>query len=199
MVLPKRLAAACFSLHRGTNQQKESRYMPEILSLHPTDATKWLSQLIVLLQDAVDSGASVGFLAPLSNPDAHQYWTGVFGEVGEQSRIVLAAVQQDQIVGSVQLALGTMPNALHRAEVQKLLVRRSHRRHGIGRALMTAVEEAARQEGRHLLVLDTRLGDDAERLYTRMGYLRVGVIPQFARGSSGTLDATVLFYRDLSS
>jgi hypothetical protein len=39
--------------------------MPEIMPLQPTDAAKWLPQLIVLLQDAVDSGASVGFLAPL--------------------------------------------------------------------------------------------------------------------------------------
>jgi acetyltransferase len=106
-------------------------------------------------------------------------------------------VREDQIIGSVQLALGTMSKALHRTKVQKLLVLRSHRRHGIGRALMTAVEGAACHDGRHLLVLDTRLGDDAERLYARMGYLRVGVIPQFARRSSGTLDATVIFYRDL--
>ena len=63
---------------------------------------------------------------------------------------------------------------------------------------MTAVEEVARQKGRYLLVLDTRLGDDAQRLYTRMGYLQVGVIPRFARSSTGTLDATVIFYRDLS-
>jgi acetyltransferase len=173
--------------------------MPEITPLHPEDAAKWVPQLVELLRDAVDGGASVGFLAPLSDADACQYWTEVFSEVGQQSRIVLAAVQQDRVVGSVQLALGTMPNALHRAEVQKLLVRRSHRRHGLGQALMTAVEEAARQKGRHLLVLDTRLGDDAQRLYTRMGYLQVGVIPQFARSSTGTLDATVIFYRDLSA
>jgi acetyltransferase len=64
---------------------------------------------------------------------------------------------------------------------------------------MTAVEGVACQEGRHLLLLDTRLGDDAERLYTRMGYLRIGVMPQFARSSRGTLDATVIFYRDLSA
>jgi acetyltransferase len=90
-----------------------------------------------------------------------------------------------------------MLNGLHHAEVQKLLVLRSHRRHGIGQALMTAVEEAALQGRRYLLVLDTRLGYDAERLYTRMGYLRVGVIPQFARSSTGTLAAAVIFYRDL--
>jgi acetyltransferase len=106
-------------------------------------------------------------------------------------------MQEDQIIGSVQLALGAMPNALRRALVQKLLVLRSHRRHGIGQALMTAVEEAALQGRRHLLVLDTRLGDDVERLYTRMGYLRVGVIPQFAHSLTGTVAATVIFYRDL--
>jgi GNAT superfamily N-acetyltransferase len=138
-------------------------------------------------------------LAPLPDADARRYWTEVFSEIGQQSRIVLAAVQDDQIIGSVQLALGTMPDALHRAEVQKRLVLRSHRRHGIGQALMTAVEEIARQEGRRLLVLDTRLGDDAERLYARMGYRRVGVIPRFARSSTGMLDATVIFYRDLSA
>ncbi len=173
--------------------------MYTIQRLETDSAARWVPQLVELLRDAVDAGASVGFLAPLSDSDGRQYWTEVFSEVGRQSRIVLAAVQHDQIVGSVQLALGTMPNALHRAEVQKLIVLRSHRRHGIGQALMTAVEEAARQEGRHVVVLDTRLGDDAERLYTHMGYLRVGVIPQFARSSTGTLDATVIFYRDLSA
>jgi acetyltransferase len=173
--------------------------MYTIQQLKADCAAKWVPQLVKLLQNAVDGGASVGFIAPLSDADACQYWTEVFSEVGQQSRIVLAAVQENQIIGSVQLALRTMPNAWHRAEVQKLLVLRSHRRHGIGQALMTAVEEAARQEGRHLLVLDTRLGDDAERLYTCMGYLRVSVIPQFARSSTGTLDATVIFYRDLSA
>jgi ribosomal protein S18 acetylase RimI-like enzyme len=103
------------------------------------------------------------------------------------------------MVGSVQLALATMPNALHRAEVQKLLVLRSSHRQGLGHALMLEVETVARQEGRELLVLDTRLGDAAERLYTRIGYTRVGVIPKFARSSAGSLDATVILYRDLLS
>jgi acetyltransferase len=94
-------------------------------------AAKSVPRLVALSRDAVDSGTSMGFLAPLSYADACQYWTEVFFEVGQRRRIVLAAVQQDQVVGSVQLALGTMPNALHRAEVQKLLVRRSHRRRGL--------------------------------------------------------------------
>jgi GNAT superfamily N-acetyltransferase len=172
--------------------------MPEIMPLRPGDAARWLPQLIGLLQDAVDSGASVGFLAPLSDVDAHQYWTKIFAQVSQKGRIVLAAIYEGAIVGSVQLELASMPNAWHRAEVQKLLVLQSWRRLGIGQALMTAIEQAARQERRQLLVLDTRLGDAAERLYARMGYMRVGVIPKFALSSAGTLDTTVIFYRDLS-
>lgn len=173
--------------------------MPDIMLLHPEDAARWLPQLIGLLQDAVDSGPSVGFLAPLSDGQPRQYWTKVFAQVGERTRIVLAAVHSGAIVGSVQLDLASMPNALHRAEVQKLLVLRPWRRQGTGQELMTAVEHAARKAARQLLVLDTRLGDAAERLYSRMGYRRVGVIPKFASNSAGGLDATVIFYRDLSS
>jgi ribosomal protein S18 acetylase RimI-like enzyme len=173
--------------------------MSQIQRLDAEHAARWLPELVILLRDAVDSGASVGFLAPLSDADSRTYWAEVFAEVGQKRRILLAAVQDSMMVGSVQLALATMPNAWHRAEVQKLLVLRAYRRQGIGQALMLEVERVARQEGRHLLVLDTRLGDAAERLYTRIGYTRVGVIPKFARSSAGSLDATVIFYRDLSS
>jgi GNAT superfamily N-acetyltransferase len=115
-----------------------------------------------LLQDAVDGGASLGCLAPLSDGEAPRYWTKVFVQVGDNGRIVLAAVSDGAIVGSVQLELASMPNALHRAEVQKLLVIRSWRRRGLGRSLMTAIEQVARREGCQLLVLDTRLGDAAD-------------------------------------
>ncbi|HSF31852.1 MAG TPA: GNAT family N-acetyltransferase [Candidatus Tectomicrobia bacterium] len=172
--------------------------MPNILPLQPKEAARWLPQLIVLLQDAVDSGASVGFLAPLSDIDAYHYWMKAFEQLSEKSRIMLVAVHEGTVVGSAQLELALQQNAQHRAEVQKLLVLRSWRRQGIGLALMTAIEQAARQGGRSLLVLDTRLGDAAEQLYTRMGYTRVGVIPRFALSSSGLLDATVVFCRELS-
>jgi acetyltransferase len=197
--MPAGCVGACFSARRHINQHQERRDMPEIMPLQPTDAAKWLPQLIVLLQDAVDSGASVGFLAPLAEVDAYHYWMKAFVQLSEKGRIILAAVHDSTIVGSVQLELASMPNASHRAEVQKLLVLRSWRRQGIGLALMTAIEQAAIQAGRPLLVLDTRLGDAAEQLYTRMGYTRVGVIPLFALSSTGILDATVVFSRQLSN
>jgi ribosomal protein S18 acetylase RimI-like enzyme len=153
------------------------------------------SELAELLIDTVSSGASVGFLTPPSIDDAIRYWI----EVGEcQTRITLVAESGHRIVGSVQLDLCARPNAIHRAEILNLLVHRGARRQGIGRALLAAAEESAREQGRTLLVLDTRRGDSSEALYRSLGYHEAGVIPRYARASTGELHDTVLFYKELS-
>src|SRR5579872_3957861 len=112
-----------------------------------------LSQLISVLQDGVASGASIGFLAPLDDRTARAYWIGVIEDVARGTCVLLLARQGDQIIGTVQLALATKPNGLHRAEVQKLLVVRLARRQGIGRLLMEAAAREAKREERTLLVL----------------------------------------------
>ena len=168
-----------------------------ISSVSPTEEAAVLSDLGYLLRDTVDSGASVGFLPPLSAVDAQEYWQSVFQEVAQGSCLLLVARAGGQVVGSVQLALATKANAQHRAEVQKLFVLTSQRRQGIGGALMHAVEQAAREAGRTLLVLDTRQGDNAERLYRALGYREAGVIPAYALSANGTLDGTVIFYKTL--
>lgn len=93
------------------------------------------------------------------------------------------------------LALASQQNGQHRAEVQKLMVHTRARRHGIGQALMAAIEAEAWTAGRTLLVLDTRRGDAAEVLYLKLGYVRAGIIPQYAQSANGNLDDTVVFYR----
>ena len=171
--------------------------MYEIRTIAAERLDEDLAALAALLQDAVDSGASVGFVPPLDAGEARRYWAGVRATVTAGTRILLAAVEGGAILGSVQLDLATMPNARHRAEVMKLMVHRAARRRGIGRALMRALEEAARRADRRLLVLDTRAGDPAEQLYLALGYARAGVIPHYALSAAGTLDATVYMYRDL--
>lgn len=158
-----------------------------------------LSDLIDVLQDAVDSGASVGFLPPLSREVASDYWRSAFADVAAGHRLLLGALDGMTLVGSVQLELARKPNASHRAEVQRLLVARSFRRRGIGERLMRELHELARQRGRTLLVLDTRQGDPSEVLYQKLGYTRAGVIPGYARSASGSLDATAFYYRLMAS
>jgi acetyltransferase len=171
--------------------------VPSIERISPEQEPIVLPHLIHLLQDTVASGASVGFLPPLSAEDAQQYWSTVFQDVAQGTCVLLVAREAGRMVGSVQLALATKPNARHRAEVQKLFVLSSQRRRGTGRALMQAVEQVARSGGRTLLVLDTRQGDVAEQLYRTLGYREVGVIPAYARSETGTLDSTVIFYKML--
>ena len=102
-----------------------------------------------------------------------------------------------RVVGTVQVVLNVPENQPHRAEIAKMLVHRSARRQGLGAALMRAAEESALSAGRTLLVLDTVTGGDAERLYTRLGWQRVGVIPSYALWPRGGFCDTTLFYRSL--
>jgi acetyltransferase len=162
------------------------------------EARAALPGLIDLLIDAVDSGASLGFLPPLAEQEAHTYWTGIIADLEQGKRVLLVALQEGQLVGSVQLELATKPNAPHRAEVQKLMVHTCARNRGIGRSLMLATDDLARSISRTLLVLDTREGDVAEQLYTKLGYTRLGSIPQYVRNADGVLEATVVFYRHLA-
>jgi len=103
----------------------------------------------------------------------------------------------DEIAGTVMLCLAPQNNGPHRAEVAKLMVHPAHRRKGMARKLMQAIDGLAREQDRWLLVLDTVTGDRAEKLYPACGYMKAGVIPDYAYGSHGSLDATTLFYKDL--
>jgi GNAT superfamily N-acetyltransferase len=113
-------------------------------------------------------------------------------------RVVLAAFLDDRLVGCVQLMLSWQSNATHRAEVQKMLVHRSARRLGVGARLMKQLEVEARALGRTLLILDTETGSDAEHLYAHLGWIKVGVIPDYAmRPDRSGLRPTSLWYRRL--
>ena len=64
---------------------------------------------------------------------------------------------------------------------------------GVANLLMAAAEGDAASRGLTLLTLDTA-SDVAERLYTRRGWQRVGVIPDFALLPDGRLCGTTIFY-----
>ena len=167
----------------------------ELLSAPPNAAD--LADLHALLRDVVEGGASIGFMLPLAETEVAAFWSGVVASVAARQRLVFVARDAGRIVGSVQLALAQQPNGRHRAELQKLLVRHSHRRRGLGAALLRAAEDAAPAHGRTLLVLDSGATGNALGLYDRGGYTRVGVIPLFAAHPHGSLMDTVVYYKQL--
>jgi acetyltransferase len=154
-------------------------------------------QLRALLFDAVAHGASIGFLLPLAEAQADAYWRTVIEAVEEGSRILLVGWRDNAMVGTVQLDLCMKPNGSNRAEVQKLLVHSQARRGGVATSLMQAAELQALALCRGLLFLDTEAGSDAEALYARLGYTRVGELPEYCATPGGAWRATAIWYKTL--
>ena len=149
-----------------------------------------------VLMDVVDGGASVSFMHPFTRDKAIAFWRGVARGVEAGERAIVVAEDEHGICGTAQLILSLPENQPHRADLAKMLVHRRARRRGIGAAVLAAAEDTARELGKTLLVLDTA-SHDAERLYERAGWIKVGVIPDYALMPDGAFCDTIVYYRRL--
>jgi len=162
------------------------------------EAPSYVEPLAEVLIDCVEGGASVSFMLPLPREKAVAFWRGVADSVARAERALLVAEDSTgQVLGTVQLLLAMPDNQPHRADVAKMLVHRRARRRGVAQRLMAALDDEARREGRTVLVLDTVTGSEAERLYERAGWQRVGVIPRYAQMPTGEFCATTFFFKHL--
>lgn len=171
-----------FRIRRATNDPAEAEALAEVTI------------------DVVEGGASVGFMLPLSHERAVSFSRGCQAAAARGERIFLVAEDPttNQIVGTVQVLLAMPDNQPHRGEIAKMQVHRRARRRGLGAALMRAAEAAALQAGKTLLVLDTVTDSDAYRLYSSLGWVRVGEIPEYALWPNGGYCATTFFYKKLN-
>ena len=162
------------------------------------EASACVEALADLLLDCVEGGASVSFMWPLPRERAIAFWRGVAEGVARRERVLLVADDADgRLVGTVHLITGLPDNQPHRADVAKMLVHRRARRRGIAQRLMTALDDEARAENRTVLVLDTVTGGEAERLYRRTGWQRVGDVPAYALMPNGEPCGTTFYYKHL--
>jgi GNAT superfamily N-acetyltransferase len=161
-------------------------------------APRELAGLCDVLVDCVEGGASVNFMWPMTRAKAERYWESVAQSLARGERaVVIAEDDRGEIMGTAQAIWAEPENQPHRAEISKMLVRRNARRHGVGALVLAAAERAARDAGRTLLVLDTA-SPEAERMYERGGWQRVGTVPKFALLPDGLFCHTVFFYKDLA-
>ena len=169
-----------------------------IEQLSPETFEHQLTDLARLLEVCVAAGASVNFVVPFSSDDSRRFWAEkVRPPLATGARVVLVAMVEGRLAGSVQLDCDTPPNQPHRAEVAKLLVDPEFRRRGIGRALMVEIERHAQELGRTLITLDTA-SDGAAALYESLGYQHVGVIPAYARHPvEDGYDTTTIMYKQM--
>ncbi|MBB1636000.1 GNAT family N-acetyltransferase [Cupriavidus sp. UME77] len=162
------------------------------------EAAACIEALADVLIDCVEGGASVSFMLPLPREKALQFWRGVADGVARAERVLLIAQDgEGQILGTVQVILSMPDNQPHRADVAKMLVHRKARRRGVAQLLLAALDDAAREAGKSVLVLDTVTGGDAERLYARAGWQRAGEVPKYALMPDGEFCGTTFFYKHL--
>ena len=157
-----------------------------------------LRSLARLLVDTLESGSAVSFLVPLALEQAEDWWRRTTAAAGAGA-IHRVARDAEGIVGTVQLLPARAQTQRHRAEIVKLMIDRRARRRGLRTRLMHAIEDAARHAGFGLLTLDTKRGDEGERLYRWLGWTVAGTIPGYALDNDGAaLHDTVIFYKQLS-
>ena len=168
----------------------------EIRTVRPDEFPSLVPALVDLLIDTVDDGASLGFIPPVVPAAAWKYWIGLGSELAAGARLLVGVFSDGEVAGSGQLWFPSLPNARHRADVQKIFIDRTLRGRGVGALLMTALHESARQRGRSLLLLNARR-PVADRFYKPLGYKEVGVIPGYSLGPNGARVDTASLYLEL--
>ena len=165
------------------------------LSVAETEAR--LDELSAILVDSVAHGASVNFLAGFSVEEGRAFWRSQLAGIARGERQLLVAEGDRGLVGTVVVTFAHQPNAPHRAEIGKMLVLSAARRQGIGRRLLEAAEDSAREAGRTLLLLDTETGSAGDLLYRSCGWTEAGTVPDHSFTAGGRLAAATVFYKAL--
>lgn len=186
-------------LGRPTGVVSASLPTPSIRAITASELEhELLPSFIELLQETVDGGSLLGFLPPLPHEQARDYWLSLRADLRAGTRVLLAALDGGRVVGTGQLVCSQLPATRHRAELQKICVARDRRGCGIGALLLTALHTVARQRGRSLLMLNTRHGSPAQRLYRRFGYDEAGLVRGYMRGADGQRYDSVVMVREFA-
>lgn len=159
-----------------------------------------LSELAALTVDVVQHNASIGFMLPFTLADAAAFWTKIGQRVTAGHVILLVARDKasSEVIGTVQLIIDQPTNQPHRADVAKMHVHSKARRLGIGEQLLYAIEDEAIKRKKHILVLDTVTGSPASFLYQKLGWIKVGDIPEYALFPDGAYCSTTYYYKKLA-
>ena len=158
-----------------------------------------IAALAELLVETVASGASVSFMHPLRLEVATAFWTNALAAADAGGRVVLGAMEQGELIGTVTLLLDAPENQPHRGEIAKMMIRLNRRGRGIGRALMIEAERIARERGRTLLTLDSATEDGAGEFYERLGFTKAGIIPNYALKPYGGFCGTIIYWKRMDT
>lgn len=150
-----------------------------------------------MLQACVAFGAATPFLAPLPRDAAMTYWRGVTRAVGQGEVRLFAGWRNGRLAGALQLGLAMPQNQAHRADIRLLLIAPGSRCQGLARRLLAAAEDAAREAGRSLLVLEQPCDDHSDEQFRDWGWQQTGLIPGCVQGAAGEAQPMRIYVKAL--
>jgi GNAT superfamily N-acetyltransferase len=153
------------------------RMLPAIVALASTGPampqTRTTNRMIVRTAQRGDAGAIAALSAQLGYDEAVDEIRKRIEEIRAQGNgeVYVAVVPPDIVVGWVQVFALLLVELPPQAEVGGIIVDSRYRRIGVGRGLMAAAEQWARQNGLATLRLRSNVQrDDAHEFYRRLGY-----------------------------
>jgi len=108
------------------------------------------------------------------------------------SSVVFAAYVGTQIVGMIGLKQEEGPKDFHKAFVWGFYVRPECRKHGVGRALIAALVDAANDIVEQLTLTVVRQNTSAIALYEACGFVTYGIEPRSLKEAAGYSDEVMM-------
>jgi GNAT superfamily N-acetyltransferase len=151
-----------------------------------------------VLVACVADGAPLGFRAPLDRMRALVLFEELARAVAEDGTRLIAGWADGRLAGCAALRWNGREIEPHVGELCRLMVAPWARRRGLGRALLEAAEQAARDDGRRIIYLFAADHGVAPLFYGQNGYRESGRIPQAGGLPDGGLVDTLIFTKQLS-
>jgi acetyltransferase len=166
--------------------------------VRPPEAPDIAAELAKVHLDALRSGMALGALGSMESETLERSYHDIVSRLVDRDRVLVVAEARGKVVGMAQLVFSLATNAGHRAEIQRVGVATAARGKGIGRKLMAAVEEVAREHRVSLLWLTTHDETEACLFYESIGYTKLGVMPNYSRRPDGSLWPGAFYFRELN-
>lgn len=163
---------------------------------HPDEIS---STLVELLSSVIQDGGSMGFLANATDSELTGFWNLELSRVRSGINTIFCAMEADVCIGAGILTRELKISWRHRAEVRKLMTHPKYRRHGVAHQILMQMETIARDRGVRLLMLRTEAESAASILYSKVNWILMGTVPNYATGPDGSLHSVSFFYKELNT
>jgi GNAT superfamily N-acetyltransferase len=167
--------------------------------VHPAEAEAIAPALAALHAEAMRAGMALGAAPTDDASSLTDSYREVVARLDDRERLIFAAEQGGRLIAMGHLVFSGVRNAPHRAEVQRVAVAETARGTGVGRRLMTLIEDSAGELGVSLLWLTTHAGAEACAFYEAVGYTELGVMPSYSLRPDGALSPAAFYFRELST